>query len=315
MAKKPVKIDDCQRTLDLRAPDGNNGSMTIHTPDMLMRANRRFYQQSRAYDVSLEVVPSTTSARSYHLYTLSNAWWVKRSIEMAKGVYLAATKNERALLAESGQNATYGDFIIECNSGAGGNFSNLHQYLPATSGDNIDDAEVATDETIYESPRTGTRLKDDDGNEMGFTVLAEDKAGSGVFNIFTEYLLSRKIDPPTDSRAGPYADLEVIDEDAIAALKGLGDETPWDADAFPNPFVLQDVIHCDSDSDVNNNACQSRTFTAPLGIVLVKKYDSDDGSTEQNILTTDKFLLRVRKGTYKGVHAPAYRAMNGVLGS
>ncbi len=56
----------------------------------------------------------------------------------------------------------------------------------------------------------------------------------------------------------------------------------------------------------------SKTFSAPLGIVFVKKFDVN--GAEDNFTGNEKILLEFRKGTYKGVHAPAYKAMNGVLG-
>lgn len=314
MAKRnAVTIDDCQRTLLLRAADSNNGSMTIHVPDMLMRSNRRQYTQCRAYDFSLQVVGATGAARSYQIYTLSNAWWVKKSIEMAKGVWLDSTKTERALLAATKRSAKWGDFIISSSVGASGNFSNLYQHVPAASGDDMTEAEVASDESIYEAARTGTDLTDDAGDEMGFTVLAEDFTSDGVFNIFNEYLLTQQHVSPQDTRAGPYADLLKIDGDALVSLKGDGDQAPWDLDAFPSPFVLQDVIHVDADSAGWED--KSVMITAPLGIVIVKKVQADDGSTEQPITTTEEFILRVRKGRYKGVYAPAYRAITGLLSS
>ncbi len=314
MASKKIatKIDDCQRVLALRAADDNAGTLTIHIPDMLMRANRRQYTQARAYDFTLQVDGVVGNPRTYKIFTLSNAWWVKRSIEMAKGVWLASTKKERAMLAESDRAAKWGDFIIGSNTGASATFSNLHQYSPAASGDDMTEAEVAHDETIYEGPREGTDLKDDSGDKMGFTVNAADTSGDGVFNIFDEYLLTRQHVSPQDTRAGPYADLFEIDEDALLSLKGDGDQAPWDLDAFPSPFVLQDVIQVDADGAGWSH--RSSRMTAPLGIVIVKKVETDSAS-EQNIVDEEQFLLRVSKGTYKGVHAPAYKAMPSSLGN
>lgn len=311
-ARKVTKIDDCQRVLALRSPDDNNSSMTIHIPDMLMRANRRQYTQARAYDFTLQVDGVVGNPRTYKVFTLSNAWWVKRSIEMAKGVWLASTKKERALLAESDRAAKWGDFIISSAVGASGNFCNLHQYAPAATGDDMTEAEVATDESIYETERAGTDLSDDSTDEMGFSVLAEDITGDGVFNIFNEYLLTRQHVSPQDTRAGPYADLLEIDGDALLSLKADGDQAPWDLDAFPSPFVLQDIIQVDADGAGWSH--KSSRMTAPLGIVIVKKVTTD-GATEAVIVDEEQFLLRVAKGAYKGVHAPAYKAMNGVLGS
>ena len=305
-----TKIDDTQRTLEVRSPSSSLGTMTCHVPDLLMRANRRQYTQCRAYDLRVKAAGSNSDVEvNYEIFTLSNAWWVKRAIEMAKGVYMEATKEERAALGTGV--ATYNDFIIQCASGAGGNFADLYHYTLATSGDNITGSEVATDESLYEVNQVVSDLKDDAGDTMGFTVLAEDSSGVGVFNIFDQYLLSRSVTPDTDTRAGPYADLLELDEDALASLQQDGDLTPWDADAFPSPFVLQDTIYQDQGAP-SGGARYSKMFTAPLGIVIIKKRAAD--GAEANFATTDHVLLDVRKGTYKGVHAPAYKAMNGVLG-
>nr|AGA18299.1 hypothetical protein [uncultured marine virus] len=308
-AKKAQRIDDCQRTLSVLSPSTSVGTLTAHVPDLLMRANRRQYEQCRAYDVSVQIVMEDSgSTRNYEIYTLSNAWWVKRSIEMAKGVYLDATKKERMLLAETGRTAKWGDFIISCATGAAGNFADLVQYSPASSGDDMTAAEVASDESIYEGARTGTDLKDDDGDNMGFSVLGADQTGPGVFNIFDEYLLTRQHVSPADTRAGPYADLLEIDEDAMLSLKGDGDQAPYDLDAFPSPFVMADSVGFDGNPH-HTARTVSKTFTAPLGIVIIKKKSLN---SETNFLADEQILIHARKGTYKGVHAPAYRAMKGL---
>ncbi len=313
MAKrKAVRIDDTQRTLEMRSPSTDVNTMTAHVPDLLMRANRRQYTQCRAYDVRVKIGGLASSVQNfYEIYTLSNAWWVKRSIEMAKGVWLESTKEERALLGKNA--ATYHDFVISAATGAAGNFANLYQYSPDSSGDVLSAAEVASDESLYEGTLTGSDLSDDAGDTMGFTVLGEDVTGPGVFNIFSEYLLSRRITSQADTRAGPYADLLEIDEDAMANLQQDGDLTPWDADAFPSPFVLQDTISVDRGNPGMGNPAFSKVITAPLGIVIIRKFI--DSGSDSHFTASDKVLLEVRKGTYKGVHAPAYKAMNGVLGN
>lgn len=308
MARKrqAAQIDDTQRALTLTSASSSVGLVTIHVPDMLMRANRRQYQQCRAYDVRLKIASTDESGEHmYEVYSLSNAWWVKRAIEMAKGVYMDATKKERAALGEGV--ATYNDFIIQCATGAAGNFSNLQQFAPADSGDDMTATEVGSDESLYEVNQVVSDVKDDDGDTMGFTVLTEDKSGVGVFNIFNEYLLSRNITPDADTRTGPYADLFELDEDALDTLQKDGDSTPWDADAFPSPFVLQDTIL--SDQGIPNGPLFTRSFTAPLGLVIVKKFNA--ANAEDNFTGNEKILVECRKGTYKGVHAPAYKAMKG----
>lgn len=309
MARKrqAVKIDDTQRNLTLRSSSGTSSVMAGSIPDLLMRANRRQYTQCRAYDFRLKVAATSSSVEhNYDIYTLSNAWWVKRAIEMAKGVYLEATKEERALLGD--KKAKYHDFVISTNVGSTSLKANLWQYQPATdaSGD-VTPNEVAFDESIHETHLI-SKLKDDSGNFMGFSVDPEDTTGDGYFNIFDQYLLATSITPDADTRAGPYAELFSIDEDAMSDLQEKGDQTPWDADAFPSPWVLADTIVVDQGIPSGGPRFSQR-ITAPLGMFLIKKRDS--AGVADDLTTSTKFLLQCAKGNYRGVHAPAYKAMKG----
>lgn len=307
--RKAVKIDDTQRDLLLKSPADSVHTMCVSIPDMLMRANRRQYTQCRAYDFRLKAVDMGSSVEHrYEIYTLSNAWWVKRSIEMAKGVWLEATKEERAILRD--KKAKYHDFIISTNGGASSIKSNIVQFLPSASDDDLAENEVAFDESLHETFQV-SKLRDDDGNFMGFSVDAEDTTSDGHFNIFDQYLLATSITPDADTRVGPYAELTEIDEDAMNDLQQSGDQTPWDADAFPSPWVLADVIY--HDSGVPSGTIGTKRLTAPLGMVIVKKVNAS--GTDTDFALTDGLLLQVSKGGYRGVHAPAYKAMNGVLGN
>ena len=306
-----VKIDDVQRTLDLQTSVTDKGAMTIQIPDMLMRANRRQYQQARCYSFRLKGLNTgTATARNYEIYTLSNAWWVKKSIEYAKAVYLHTTKEERALV--SGTAGKWNDFIITGSEiGAAANHSNLMQYSPATSSDDMTAAEVATDETLYESQSAGSDVEGDSdlGAEVsyGFTIAATDTTGSvRSYNIFDQYLLSRDTsNPAVGSANGPYRDLLEVDHVAINDMKQDGDLAPYDLDAFPSPWVKQDVLLCDAEGSGENKF--SRFIDAPLGIVIIKKR-GNDGTTEVNLVANEGVILEVKKGRYNGVHAHAYKA-------
>ena len=315
-ARKVTQIDDCQRTIEVRSPSSSVGTMTVHGPDMLMRANRRQYTQCRAYDLRVKVGNvDTATEKNFEIYTLSNAWWVKRSIEMAKAVWLQSTKEERALLGD--RRGKWNDFIITMNAGAAGNYSDLYQYQPATSGDDMTAAEVATDETIYEDQAKGSEVEGDQDLgaeiEYGFTLDATDLTG-GVrsYNIFDQYMLTRQHVTPADTRDSPYEDLLSLDQSAMDNLKQDGDNAPFDLDAFPSPFVLADTISVDQ-GIAQGGPTFSKLITAPLGIVIIKKFGAAGG--EDNFTGNEKVLIDFKKGTYKGVHAPAYKAMKLTLAS
>lgn len=307
--RKIAKVDDCQRTLELRSPSSSVSAMTVQIPDMLMRSNRRQYQQARAYDFQLQIASMAENVEhNYEIYTLSNAWWVKKSIEFAKAVYMNATKDERKLLGD--RKAKWNDFIIFAGeSGTVANYSDLYQYSPATSGDDMTAAEVTADETLFEAQTKASEVEGDSDLgaevEYGFSLEATDVTGSvRSYNIFDQYMLTRQHVTPADTRDSPYQDLLDLDQSAMDNLKADGDNAPFDLDSFPSPWVLADTIKHDQNS--LHGSVRSKRITAPLGIVIVKKLNGS--GSEDNFAGTEKLLLHVMKGTYKGVHAPAYKA-------
>lgn len=317
MARKRAiqKIDDVQRTLSLATDKTDQSVLVVQVPDLLARANRRLYQQCRNYSFRLKGQNlGGTAARNYEIYTLSNAWWVKKSIEFAKAVYTTATKKERALLGD--RKAKWNDFVIDTFAGSDTNvnFANLFQFTPAFAGDTdfegMTAAEVASDETIQESTAGSSEVEGDsdlgDDMDYGFSIFAEDLSGSvRSYNIFDQYMLTRQHVTPADTRAGPYQDLLEIDQVAMKNMKEAGDNAPFDLDAFPSPWVKQDIILCDQEGSGDNK--WSRFIDAPLGVVVIKKL-GNDGTTAVSFSSGEGLLLDVKKGTYRGVHAPVYRA-------
>jgi len=313
-ARKMISVDDCQRTLELRSDKTDQNVMVLQIPDLLARANRRLYQQCRAYDLQIKIGTVSTSVEGrYEIYTLSNAWWVKKSIEYAKAVYLHFTKEERALLGD--RKGKWNDFVIDTFHGSNTytNFANLYQYAPAFDGstnfEGMTASEVVPDETIQESTIGSSEVEGDsdiaDDTDYGFSIFAEDLLGSvRSYNIFDQYMLTRQHTTPADTRAGPYQDLLEIDQVAMKNLKEAGDNAPYDLDAFPSPWVLVDSIG--HDQGIAQGVVTSRTFTAPLGVVIIKKLDA--AGADSNFAGSEKILSLVKKGKYKGVHAPAYKA-------
>lgn len=315
--RKIVRVDDVQRTLDVQSSAVDKGAMTIQIPGMLARANRRQYEQARCYSFRLKGIGmGTASARNYEVYTLSNAWWVKKSIEFAKAVWLHSTKEERALLGD--RKGKWHDFVISGTEvGAGANHSNLYQYSIAESGDDMTAAEVTADEPLLEDQNKQSAVEGDQDlgaeYEYGFTIAATDVTGNiRSYNIFDQYMLTRQHVTPADTRDAPYKDLFELDQSAMDNLKQDGDNAPFDLDTFPSPWVKQDVLICDAEGSGNNGF--TRFIDAPLGVVIVKKR-GNDGTTEVNFVAGEGVLLEVKSGRYKGVHAPAYKATKLLLES
>ena len=312
--RKIVKVDDVQRTLALQTSKTDHDVMVIQIPDMLMRANRRQYQQCRSYSFRIKGQNTgTTSARNYEIYTLSNAWWVKKSIEFAKAVYFNATKDERAMLGD--RKGKWSDFVIDTFQGGETyvNYCDLYQYTPSFAGDtdfqDMTAGEVTSDETIHESTAGSSEVEGDsdlgDDIDFGFTIDAEVSSGSRrAYNIFDQYMLTRQHVTPADTRAGPYKDLLELDQVAMKNLKEQGDNAPFNLDAFPNPWVKQDIVICDLEDGSDNK--WSRFIDAPLGVVVIKK--TGNTGTAVDFVASEGVLLDCRQGRYKGVHAPAYKA-------
>ena len=314
--RKIVKVDDVQRTLEIFPGNQSTGTGRVitHIPDMLQRVNRRQYQQARCYQFRIKGATTLTdAARNYEIYTLSNAWWVKKSIEFAKAVWLHSTKEERALLGD--RKGKWNDFVISMDTGATSDYSDVYQYETGSDGA-MTASEVSADETLYETQQSGSSVEGDQdlGAEYsyGFSINATDVQGSErAYNIFDQYLLTRQHVTPADTRDAPYKDLMDVDSVAMDNLKRDGDNAPFNLDAFPPPLVKQEVITYDADGSGDNKF--SGFINAPLGIVIIKKTGSNGSNVDW--VAGESLLLDVKSGRYKGVHAPAYKATKLLLES
>ncbi len=307
--KKKSMIDDTQRKLML-APGATGGGGThvnfFSIPSCLSAVNRRLYRQCRCYYGSLEIANTVSSSqRRYEIYTLSSAWWVKRSIQSAKQFWLTATRNERKML--KGNIGKYNDFTIF----PPGDFVDFDvQTTTITAPETITTQDLIRNETLGYSQAlsSGIEMDQDEGGgyEKVFGVGAADTTGSlQTWNIFDEYLKNLNIDPISDTRGGAYADAEEADEVAMDHLQQDGDEPPWDADAFPGPFVQAAVISADQDGG-GFNFPVSPIFAAPLGMVIVKKTNNSGGVSDYAEGGDSELAFNAAPGNYRGVLAPAY---------
>lgn len=308
MAKsKTVRIDDTERCINFRMGSTSQNNGAIHISAGLSAANRRLYKQLRCYRAKVEILRHTPSDTLYvyKFYSLSNAWWVKQAIKLAKQTWLDHSKEERAALAKSSKGrAKYFDFVIEVGKNAAdADFLQFdHDYAVQ---------ELVFDENLLEAQKYYlTRREGADGDveafadtdTVGFTVDATAEGStSTTYNIFDEYIKNLNIDPDTDTREGAYSQLEGTDEISQDALQTYGDEPPWDADAFPAPWVLRHVLK----SEGNVGEMLSTQFMdCPLGVIMVQKVDGSDSAA--NFDDDDEFCLMMAKGKYRGIHAPSY---------
>ena len=213
-----VKIDDVQRTIEVRTQTTSNPAVVINVSDMLTRGNRRLYEQARAYDIQIDIGSlNSNSERMFEIYTLSNAWWVKKSIEYAKAVWLHTSKEERALLGD--RKGKWNQFVIGCDVGNTALYSDAYQYALAADGSDLTASQVTADETLLEDGTKGSAAEADQDigaeQSIGFSVMPTDTSGAErSYNIFDQYLLTRQHVTPADTRDAPYKDL--LDIDSVA---------------------------------------------------------------------------------------------------
>ncbi len=307
--KKKSMVDDTQRKLML-APGASGGGGThvnfLSIPSTLSAVNRRLYRQCRCYYGNLEIVNTgSNDPRRYEIYTLSSAWWVKRSIQSAKAFWLSATRNERKTLG--GNIGKYNDFTIF----PPGDFVDFDvQTTTITAPETITGQDLTRDETLGYSQALSSGLeKDQDegaGYEKVFGVGTADTTGAlQTWNIFDEYLKNLNIAPALDTRGGPYEDALEADEVAMDHLQQDGDAPPWDADAFPGPFVQAAVVAIDQYGAGFNNIV-SPIIAAPLGMVVVKKTNATGDNSDFDETGFAELSFNAAPGNYRGVLAPAY---------
>ena len=72
--------------------------------------NHRLYRQTRDYELKLDL--NANSADQYvEIYVLADTWALRKSVQLAKQMYDANTKEERAALG--GKTARWEDFRID----------------------------------------------------------------------------------------------------------------------------------------------------------------------------------------------------------
>ena len=291
-----VKIDDVQRTIEVRTQTTSNPAVVINVSDMLTRGNRRLYEQARAYDIQIDIGSlNSNSERMFEIYTLSNAWWVKKSIEYAKAVWLHTSKEERALLGD--RKGKWNQFVIGCDVGNTALYSDAYQYALAADGSDLTASQVTADETLLEDGTKGSAAEADQDigaeQSIGFSVMPTDTSGAErSYNIFDQYLLTRQHVTPVDTRDAPYKDLLDIDSVAMDSLKRDGDNAPFNLDAFPSPWVLADTLG--HDQGIPQGVVISRMITAPLGIVIIKKLSNAGANVDYT--GNEKILLMCKSG-------------------
>lgn len=287
------------------------GNMLVQTQIAASRMNNRLYRMTRNYEVSFSLVtgPRHDGGDNVNIgfYTLPDTWFVRGAIRHAYNTYMQAHQDE---LDAGVKFAKYHDFVINEQ-----NPDHVWEYSrPAlfdggsTAAADGGWAELGADEILGDSTVT-----DSAGTSKGFHVFGN---LANSFNIFREYanLLNYRVSADESvSSSQPYEGLLDLEDADDMAEKGdqapydtdwssfLPDDTTVDDNQGQNLLVYQDEIAVDSASGPGKFS--TRTFTAPLGLVWVKKHVS--GSESAFSETQPELILRLAPGSYKGVKAPS----------
>jgi len=274
--------------------------MIVQTHTAATRMNSRLYRQCRDYDVSLSATTYNTDASSftYEFYTLPNTWFVKGAIKYAYGIYMQSHADEMA----AGINfARWHDFQINEQ-----NPDDVWEYALPAAFDGDGWGSITADETTSDSSVT-----DSSGTSRGFHLIGNLNNSYNIFRQFANRLKYRMASDDSVSSDQPYG--ELLDLDDADDMAEKGDQAPYDRDwgtwlpadttvddaQGQNLLVLRDTISYDGNAGFGK--MKTRVFTAPLGLVFVRKVE--DGSLSAFNTTTPELLLHLSPGKYKGVRS------------
>ncbi len=279
---------------------GAGGTLIVRTSRELSVMNNRLYRQSRNYRVSFSLNKANlddTTAYKWEFFTLPDTWFVRNSIKYAFNTYMQAHEDE---LRAGVKFARWHDFTIDEQDPDG------TWELSQTMMFNGDAWEGVN--TMDQAPIDSQVTQNDGSTEMTFRLMGHNSA---AYNIFSEYAKLRQYsfpDNPEVTSDQPYDGLlDLKDADNMAEV---GDRPPYDSDfaAFLHDgsddqgiLVCQDTLGLDIASAGHRTT--TRQFTAPLGLVFIRKYAGDTLTDVSN--TAPELILRAKAGKYKGVHAPS----------
>jgi len=250
----------------------------------MSQINHRLYRQSRMPEVSVSIDGSAADGTTVEVYALVDNWWTHKALQMAKAAWDASNAEEDAML--NGRRARWNDFRVSdglsATSGGGTGFDLL-------------DAVQFDRDTLVPVPFSAgefdfSTVVDQAGTSMTFSW----GAGSATrYSIMDEFDRSGNTDvDPTTPATGPYSGLlPNLEAGAAAALQDQGNNPPYNATGYGEGYWTKvGVLHLQSGRQRLNTGF----FKAPCGLIALT-----------NVATvTGDISLEVKKGDYKGIHAP-----------
>lgn len=256
------------------------GGAVVDVSAILSRHNQRLYRQGRVYGVTVSSIP-TMAGYSYvspatQISTASNNWIVRKAWGLAFKKWRESTQEERANGVKAGR---WNDFRIGLDVG-----DTLSNYVQS---DRVA-GPLANGEVNYT-----TAQSDAGGAARTYALLGTTSPTrwSCIYE-YDQLMDTEQNTPPAGSTTMPYSDMMQALNDAQAnQIQEEGDDPPYDAvSAATNTERPQYFV---GNPDTVNRS--SGLILAPCGLI-------DIGNTG---VETRTYILDVKAGKYKGVHAEA----------
>lgn len=264
-------------SVDQNAPVAANAVADV--AGMLSRINHRLYRQSRYYEVSVTIDANVADGTTVDVYALADTWWTQKAMQMAKAAFDESNAEEKEML--NNKVARWNDFrVVHGLSG----YSTLlvNQFNHTT----LNPVAFTAGEIV------NSHVVDQAGVTRHFTWGTPT---AGQYSIMDEYDRSgnTSADPETPA-TGPYSGLlPNLEAGAAAALQDDGNNPPYNADGYgAGIWVKVGTLHMSA----GRQRLSTGFFTAPCGFIAL-----------QNVgwLDQPQIEITVKKGDYKGVHAPS----------
>ncbi len=291
-----------------------NPTNVIQLDRCLNNVNRRLYRQHKVYrckvslsNINEDVTPAPAGG-PLNVYALRNTWQTRKAISLAKEIYDAAVKEERAVVGAS----RWHDFRIATASIDG--FASPIMYPLAVSGSG---KRLLTEGTIADGEYELSAVETTDAAGAPESKVFTLKNGTtvGAYSIWEEY---QKMGPTTDESPlfvspGGYdrATGDSFEDENVQDLLNKGNLPPYDAGSLRltptssgGMFVKVGQIGRSNSADTGSLRLSTDYFDAPLGLIVVTNaplaYAGEDEIIDINLQSLE---IEVAAGDYKGVMA------------
>ena len=264
----------------LGATTENTTLRILQADEELSKLNRRLYRMGRFYELKIDMEPGNVG--TYEVYALRNDWGVQKAYQLAYEHYRKNTADERNSLGS--QNiARWEDFRVEVGASGNSLFATLR--TPAAAEVILTAGEFAL-ANVVDSSNVKRTFTWGTPSASQYGILQEyDKTGNaqGSPSSFTADGAYEELD--TEINAATYDDLQ-LDNNL----------PPYDQGGVNSGSPFVKVGHLGSGA-AGDQRLSTGYFTAPCGIVLIVGPGTDWNSGNMH--------FTVKKGNYKGVHAPS----------